>query len=396
MAALESLCDKPMNDSNDNRAVSALFRVFGGAGEVPVADAYLPTKWRGMHRGENAALSTLIPLTVLVAIAHGLVGLLGFFLGLALAVPATFLALNVLPFILAGKHPLIQWQLWFCLLVAWAVWHHHTAGLVGFFAYLWIAIAVMSLAGLFVIAWQRAMNWKGTPGIIWRMSLLVMLHVLAVISAVFWGWSLAVLGGTMIAAFYCYAVLSPSSQWLGPVYLRTDRPQILITIDDGPDPHDTPILLDLLDHYQTKAIFFMIGEKIRTYPELAREVIRRGHEIGNHTMTHPQASFWMAGPWRTKREIVECQKIIEETTGVRPRWFRAPVGHRNFCTHPITSLLGLRVMAWNRRGFDAIAADAKPVLARMIPYLSPGDIVLIHESTPIAESVLEGILAAEK
>lgn len=396
MATLDSPCDKPMNASNDNRAVSALFRVFGGAGELPVADAYLPSKWRGMHQGENSAFSTLIPLTVLVAIGHGLVSLLGIFPGLVLVVPATFLALNVLPFVLAGKHPLIQWQLWFCLLVTWAVWHRHESGIVGFFCYLWIAICVMSLTGWVVIAWQRAMIWKGTPGIIWRLSLLVMLHLLVIVSGLIWGWPCAVFGGAVIAAIYCFAVLSPSSQWLGPVYLRTNRSQILITIDDGPDPHDTPILLDLLDQHQTKAIFFMIGEKVRAHPELAREVIRRGHEIGNHTMTHPQASFWMAGPWRTKREIVECQKIIGETTGVRPRWFRAPVGHRNFFTHPITGLLGLRVMAWNRRGFDAVASDAKTVLARIVPCLAPGDIVLIHESTPIAEDVLSGILAAEK
>jgi peptidoglycan/xylan/chitin deacetylase (PgdA/CDA1 family) len=176
------------------------------------------------------------------------------------------------------------------------------------------------------------------------------------------------------------------------VVRTTDRPDILITIDDGPDPTDTPNLLDLLDRHQAKAIFFMIGEKIRAHPELAREVLRRGHEIGNHTLSHPQASFWGAGPLRTWREIAACQELIEEVTGVRPRWFRAPVGHRNWFTHPVTAALGLRVMAWNRRGYDAVGADVAKVLARIVPGMKAGDIVLLHEATPIAEVVLREVL----
>jgi peptidoglycan/xylan/chitin deacetylase (PgdA/CDA1 family) len=206
------------------------------------------------------------------------------------------------------------------------------------------------------------------------------------------GWPWAILGGAGIAGFFCWVVLNPYSQILGPVRRMNDDEQILITIDDGPDPRDTPVLLDLLDRHQTKAVFFMIGEKVRAHPELTREVVRRGHEIGNHTLTHPQASFWCAGPWRTRREISTCQKLIEEVTGIRPRWFRAPAGHRNWFTHPVASALGLQVMAWNRRGFDAVEKDAGKVLARILPHLSNGDIVLLHEATPIADGVLGGVL----
>ena len=170
----------------------------------------------------------------------------------------------------------------------------------------------------------------------------------------------------------------------------------LITIDDGPDPHDTPLLLDLLDKYQTKAIFFMIGEKVRAYPELAREVIRRGHEIGNHTLTHPHSTLWSAGPGRTRREIEGCQKVIEEVTGVSPRWYRAPVGHRNLFTHPVVHDLGMNIMAWNRRGYDAVERNPEVVLKRILPHLTVGDIVLLHEGTPIAETVVTAVLEAGK
>ncbi|MEI7927550.1 MAG: polysaccharide deacetylase family protein, partial [Verrucomicrobiales bacterium] len=168
--------------------------------------------------------------------------------------------------------------------------------------------------------------------------------------------------------------------------------RILITIDDGPDPRDTPALLDLLDEYGVKAVFFVIGEKVRAYPELAREIVKRGHELGNHTLTHPQATFWCASPWRTRCEIVGCNQAIEEVTGVRPTWFRAPVGHRNFFTHPITAALGLEIMAWTRRGYDAVSTDTPKVLSQLLEGNRPGDIFLIHESTPIALEVLKGVL----
>jgi len=196
----------------------------------------------------------------------------------------------------------------------------------------------------------------------------------------------------VITSFYCSMVLRPGCQWLGPVRCRSANREILITIDDGPDPHDTPVLLDLLDRYEKKAIFFLIGQKVRRYPDLAREILRRGHQIGNHTMTHPQASFWCATPWRTRKEIEECQRVITEVTGVAAKWFRAPVGHRNWFTHPITNALGLEIMGWNRRGFDAVEKNASKVLSKILPHLESGDIVLLHEGTPIAAEVLEGVL----
>jgi peptidoglycan/xylan/chitin deacetylase (PgdA/CDA1 family) len=83
-------------------------------------------------------------------------------------------------------------------------------------------------------------------------------------------------------------------------------------------------------------------------------------------------------------------------TGFKPRLFRAPVGHRNLFTHPVAAALGLQVMAWSRRGFDAVETDAGKVLERIVAHLGPGDIVLMHEATPIAEQVLEGVLSASQ
>lgn len=377
----------------DNRAVSALFRVFGGAGDPVVADVRQISAFRGMHLGEFRAFSLLIPLTVLVAIGTWLAPMLGTAAGWLLAIPGAFLALNILPFVLQVKNPQTQWKMWFILMGIWSIFQCRGMGPAALVSYLWIGITVMEMVAGGVLTFQELMVPSGPVGIVCRILLMVLLHAIAVTVGFKFGWQYGFLLAAAIAASFCWAVLNPGCQWLGPVYRTTADKEILITIDDGPDPHDTPLLLDLLDRYQTKAVFFMIGEKVRAHPELTREVVRRGHEIGNHTLTHPAGSFWCAGPWRTRREIAVCQQVIEEVTGRKPRLFRAPVGHRNLFTHPVAGALGLEVMAWNRRGFDAVGKDAGKVLAKILPDLTIGDVVLLHEATPIAVEVLTGVLA---
>jgi peptidoglycan/xylan/chitin deacetylase (PgdA/CDA1 family) len=345
-----------------------------------------------MNLAEYRVLAVLMPLTLLVAIAHPLAGWWGTITGWLTALPVTVIALNVLPFLLGMKSRQLQWLVSFLASVAWAVFHLRSSGVTGFLAWFWAGVAVIDGVAVGVLAWRSSMLWQGGGGIAWRVFLLVALHAGA--GAVGWkfGWVWGLTCGAVVAALVCRAILDPGCQWLGIVYRTTTEDEILITIDDGPDAHDTPLLLDLLDKHHTKAIFFMIGEKVRAHPELAREVVRRGHEIGNHTLTHPQGSFWCAGPWRTRREIAACQQVIEEATGKKPRLFRAPVGHRNLFTHPVCATLGLDVMGWNRRGYDAVEKDAEKVLGRILPEMSRRDIVLLHEATPIAEEVVGRVL----
>ncbi|GAA5116893.1 polysaccharide deacetylase family protein [Luteolibacter yonseiensis] len=381
-----------MRPPSDNRAVSSLFRVFG-AGEPRVAgDVEERASRQGMHRHETAVFAVLFPLTIWVATSGPLAAMAGPFLGCLLAVPVTLLVMQLLPFILAVRSQPDQWRLWLTVCLLWAVMQCGAGGWAGMFAYFWIALAVLEIAADGVLFWRECMRWSGAPGIAWRVGLFVIPHGMVMVAAFKWGWPWFFAGGGLLAAMFCSWILSPYSQVLGPVIRSTDGERILITIDDGPDPHDTPLLLDLLDRHDTKAIFFMIGEKVLAHPDLAREVVRRGHEIGNHTLTHPQARFWCAGPSRTRREIEECQKIIRGVTGNAPRYFRAPVGHRNLFTHPVANELGLAVMSWNRRGFDAVEKDPGKVLSRILPDLAKGDIVLLHEATPIAVEVLNGVL----
>jgi len=381
-----------MRQVSDNRAVSALFRIFGGKDACCRAEDYEKADWRGMHRFECAVLGFLVPLTVWVAIAEWFVTGLGKWAGVLLALPVAFLALSFLSLVPLVRSSKSQWRFWLSLMVVWGFFRIGGPSIVNGLAWTWAGIFSLNAVAVVLLGLRKSMEWTGSVGIVWRIFLFVSAHAAAVAVGFHWNWQWALLGALVISAMFCWSVLNPYCQWLGPVRLETGDDETLITIDDGPDPRDTPVLLDLLDAYQAKAVFFMIGEKVRAHPDLAREVLRRGHEIGNHTMTHPSGKFWALGPVRTRREIADCQNIIFETTGFRPRWFRAPVGHRNLFTHPIAGEFGLEVMGWNRRGFDAIAKDPEPVLARILPKLSKRDIVLLHEATPVAEEVLEGVL----
>ena len=178
--------------------------------------------------------------------------------------------------------------------------------------------------------------------------------------------------------------LRPNNQWFGPVATKFAPAggEVWLTIDDGPDPHDTPRLLDRLDAAGARATFFVRGDRARAHPGLIEEIARRGHGLGNHTFSHPQAMFWALGPDRLRREIGACSDALREITGQPPRLFRAPVGMVNPFVPAAAAAAGLRLVGWSARGFDGVvrhARDADGVATRILADLRPGGIALLHE-----------------
>jgi peptidoglycan/xylan/chitin deacetylase (PgdA/CDA1 family) len=198
-----------------------------------------------------------------------------------------------------------------------------------------------------------------------------------------WPW---VLGGVVADHLVLTAAgLWPRSHLLGPNWthlpLPADRSQpgrIAITIDDGPDPDITPQVLAQLEAHNARATFFCVGERIEQYPQLAREIVARGHGIENHTFHHPM-TFSLLGPKRIAREILRTQEIITSTTGQVAQFFRAPAGLRNPLLDRELAKARLRLVSWTRRGFDTVNNDPATVLARLTRGLSAGDIVLLHD-----------------
>ncbi|HWK44507.1 MAG TPA: polysaccharide deacetylase family protein [Stellaceae bacterium] len=224
--------------------------------------------------------------------------------------------------------------------------------------------------------------------------------LLIVIAPALWPWAV----GALIANHLCItaAVLCPCSQLLGANITRLPascarRGEVALTCDDGPDPVLTPLVLDLLDRHGAKASFFCIGERAARYPDLMREIVRRGHSVENHSDRHSFA-FACFGLGKIRREILSAQARIEAATGQSPLYFRAPMGFRNPMLDPVLCRLGLRYVSWNRRCFDTIDGDADRSLRRLTDRLGAGDVLLLHDGisarTPDGRPVILVVLPA--
>ncbi|HEY0503323.1 MAG TPA: polysaccharide deacetylase family protein [Lysobacter sp.] len=203
-----------------------------------------------------------------------------------------------------------------------------------------------------------------------------------------WGWraGLPALAASHLALVW--GTLRPQSALFGPVLNRlpTAERVVWLTIDDGPS-NDTRPMLDLLDAHGAQATFFLVGARAQARPELVAEIVRRGHGIGQHSHTHPQAWFWALPPRAMRAQIDSAQSALTFLAGARPRWFRAVVGMSNPFVAASLKRHGLARVAWSARGFDAVLADPARNVARIERDLAPGAIVLLHEGAPHGRSV---------
>lgn len=163
-----------------------------------------------------------------------------------------------------------------------------------------------------------------------------------------------------------YGAAFPRSQLFGPTISRTNSARKLaITFDDGPNPAITPKLLDLLDRYQAKATFFLIGRFVRECPDLAKETVARGHAIGNHTESH--RNLFRLGPTQVTVELRLCHNAIANTLGAPAKWFRPPYGYRNPWVIPTAQALGCKTVMWTLMPGDWGAQPAEWLIRRMGP-----------------------------
>ena len=213
-----------------------------------------------------------------------------------------------------------------------------------------------------------------------------------------WPWALGAVAANHVAL--TAGGLWPRSHWLGSNWTRLPpaaaaRQEVAVTIDDGPDPAVTPVVLDLLDAHRARASFFCIARQARAHAALCREIVARGHSVENHSDRHSHG-FSLLGPWAMAREIDAAQESLADITGQAPRFFRAPAGLRNPFLQPVLQRLDLQLVSWTRRGFDTVRSDPAAMLARLAHGLAAGDIVLLHDGhaarTPGGEPVVVPVL----
>jgi peptidoglycan-N-acetylglucosamine deacetylase len=175
-----------------------------------------------------------------------------------------------------------------------------------------------------------------------------------------------------------WGAFAPGSRIFGPTLRRLDdRSRMAVTFDDGPNPAMTPGLLDLLERNNATATFFLIGQRVRAFPALAREIMERGHAIGNHTETHPSLTFLSSA--RIEEELEQCDEAIATATGKKPRWMRPPFGYRSPLLEGIVRRRGgAGVAMWNVAAKDWRTHAPEPVIRRLHGARG-GDIVLLHD-----------------
>lgn len=167
-----------------------------------------------------------------------------------------------------------------------------------------------------------------------------------------------------------YRLLFPEAIWR--IKRKKSSPVVYLTFDDGPIPEETPWVLDLLDRYDIKATFFMVGDNVRRHPELLDEVRRRGHSYGNHTMHHLQGMKVRAH--RYLHDVAEAAQLIDSTL------FRPPHGLLRW-----KQAKALK-MHFNIVMYDLVTRDysrkltGEEVLANVRRYARNGSIIVFHDS----------------
>ena len=154
---------------------------------------------------------------------------------------------------------------------------------------------------------------------------------------------------------------------------------IALTFDDGPHPKETHEVLDVLDKYNVKGTFFVVGKHANWYSEPLKRAAKEGHEIGNHTFSHPDISCLSSDD--IKREIKECEDTLIKLTGKRPTLFRPPYGsYSKDKLAEIAKESGYKIILWTTiDAKDWKNPPSSQISDTIINKAQNGDIILLHD-----------------
>lgn len=163
--------------------------------------------------------------------------------------------------------------------------------------------------------------------------------------------------------------------------VHVDGPYIAMTFDDGPNEKLTPRLLDVLAQHHIHATFFILGENAEQHPEILKRAAQEGHEIGNHSWSHPNLAKMSEDGVRS--QIKRTEELIRNTLGARPTLFRPPYGSLTPREkHFIHDELGYEIILWDVDPYDWKRPGPSVVTNRILKETVPGSIVLSHDIHP--------------
>jgi len=201
-------------------------------------------------------------------------------------------------------------------------------------------------------------------------------------------WPYITLASAAAASYAGYATMAPTSQLYGRTVTHGSDPrQMALTFDDGPnDPH-TMHLLYVLAMHNAKATFFLIGRYVRQRPEIARAILAAGHEIGNHTYSHP--NLVLVSGWRLRQELDDCRKALEDALGTKTTLFRPPFGGRRPSVLRTARGMGLSPIMWSVTGYDWNAKSADAIVEKVRRQVQSrhkpqAEVILLHDGGNLA------------
>jgi peptidoglycan/xylan/chitin deacetylase (PgdA/CDA1 family) len=200
--------------------------------------------------------------------------------------------------------------------------------------------------------------------------------------------------------FATLGVLIPRLEVYGDVFWRGPPGErgIVLTFADGPHPESTPKILDILESRGALATFFVVGRKVRQYPEVTRQIVEKGHSLGLHGYEHERL-YSFKTPRAVADDVKKTQQAIFEVCGKRPNWLRPPVGFVSHRTASGAKRAGVKLIAWSTRGYDGRPHRSPDLALRQLARgLTDGAIVLLHDAAerenfrPVSLEILADLL----
>lgn len=228
------------------------------------------------------------------------------------------------------------------------------------------------------------MGWKHKLNIAVALSALLIVILIFRESPYLWLWIALVLSNFCI--LLAFGILFLRFQYFYPATYRNIGPEVILTFDDGPDPVQTPRILDTLSKYDIKAIFFVIGRKAQEHPEIIRRIISEGHVVGNHTQNH-SLFFALHRSKKVATEIDQFTVNIEPLVSGKISIFRPPIGYTNPKIARALRKRKFKIVAWSVRSYDSF--KNREALLKRLMKTKPGSIVLLHDNLERTADILE-------
>lgn len=192
-----------------------------------------------------------------------------------------------------------------------------------------------------------------------------------------------------VTFFLILSILLPIFTCTASAESTGTKKKIALTFDDGPHPRYTDEILDILSEYNIKATFFVIGINAEYYPKQLKREVREGHEIGNHTYSHPHMKSLDAAA--TREQILKCQKVITDLTGKPPKLFRPPEGFCTTCTSTVMKECGFTPVLWNIDTRDWAGTSVDAIVNNVKNGAGSGKIILFHDYVSCKNSTIPAL-----